>query len=328
MRIREARPQHHAVAELRAHAGERAVRQRQVAARPLGEQRRLPQRGPHGAGGEPYPGDAGLQRQRLQAQPHQVQQLADIQSRRGGTDPLGARGGAIEPQVQGQTGQRLVARGGGGQQPIQQALDGEQQPGGVGLGMLQVEARNQRLRDPQRLHRRLQDTGGALVQAMRRPAEAAADALRRQRQEGAHRPHTKLVQTVMERRVDTQPASGACPARIRSAARSRTTATGPPAAAVRAMAYVPKRVKPQAMAAWKPAVRSAVSIAPAHWRSDVWRCDRPEASSQKTPGSSPHGSTPGVNRRSCSTATATDRSTSAGATSPARSAGASTTPAP
>ena len=113
--------------------------------------------------------------------------------------------------MQRQAGQRLVARGGGGQQPIQQALDGKQQPRDIGLGMLEVEARNQRLRDPQRLHRRLQDTGGALVQTMRLPAETAADALRRQRQKGAHRPHTELVQTVMERRVDTQPAERRLP---------------------------------------------------------------------------------------------------------------------
>ena len=100
------------------------------------------------------------------------------------------------------------------------------------------------------------------------------------------------------------------------------------AIAVLAMAYVPNRVKPTAIAPRNPLARTASTTASAHRRGDAYRCDSPEAFSQKIPGSSRLGSTSGLKRRNRSASAATPRSTSAGGTSPACSVRASDNPAP
>ena len=115
------------------------------------------------------------------------------------------RSAAVEPQVQGQLGQLLVTLGNGAQQPVQQALDEEEEALHVGLRRVEVVLRGKRIRDPQRLQRHLQIVGGQPVQALRLGTEAAAQPGGRQLQEGAHRADAELPQAGAERRVDAQP---------------------------------------------------------------------------------------------------------------------------
>ena len=116
------------------------------------------------------------------------------------------RVGSVEPQAQRQLGQRLVTRGGRRQHPVEQALEVEEEANGVGLGVVEVAARDERLQDALRLQRRPQITGGEPVQAVRLRPEAAADTGAGQCEERPYRPNPELVQTVPERRIDAQPA--------------------------------------------------------------------------------------------------------------------------
>ena len=205
MRLAEQRPHHRLVAELGTHPCERASRRIPVAAGPLDEQPLLHGRDRDGAAGDPHFGDPRPERQRVEAQPHQVHQLDDVRRRGGGTEPLGVRIGAVEPQAQRQLGQRFVTHAHGRQQPIQETLDVEEETNGVALGIVEVTPRDERIGIALRLQRRPQVAGGETMQASRLRAEAAADPLRGQSQERLHRPHTELVQTVPEHRIDAQP---------------------------------------------------------------------------------------------------------------------------
>ena len=141
----------------------------------------------------------------LQPEAHQAQQLGGVQGRGGGTNPLGLRGGAVEPQVERQLGQRLAAGGNPGQHPVQQALDEEQQARDVGLRIVEVVPRDERLADPQRLQRHPQVARGQSVQALGIRTETPAHSRRGQIQESSHRPDAELLQAVAKRRVDAQP---------------------------------------------------------------------------------------------------------------------------
>ena len=148
MRLGKACPHHRVLAELRANARQRAISRRRIAGRPLDEQSLLRAGGPDGTSGDAQLGDSGLQRQRLQPKPYQAQQLGGVQRRGGGTDRLALRTGPVQPQVQRQRPQRLVARGDHGQQPVQQPLDREEQARDVGLGVVEVVPRDERIPDP------------------------------------------------------------------------------------------------------------------------------------------------------------------------------------
>ena len=157
------------------------VRSRKVARRPLGEEPILHGDGADRSSGDAEVDDAPLEPDRLETQPDQRHQLRDVECRRSGTDHLGpdpAR--QVEPEVQRQLGQHLAPFGSSREQTIEQTLDGKQQTGDVGLRLIEIVPREQRLRRTNGLQRRIEITRGAPVQAVRVTSEAAADAFGRQ----------------------------------------------------------------------------------------------------------------------------------------------------
>ena len=206
MRFAKLRPHHRPIAELGAHAGECALRRSPVAGRSLREQPLLYSRDGNRAAGHVQLDDPRTERQRFKTQSHQIHQQDDVQRRGGGTEPLDMRIGAVQPQAHRQLGQRLVARGHRRQYPVEQTLDVEEKPNGVGFGVVEVAACDERLDDALRLQRRPQVTGGEPMQALRLRAETTADPVGGQSEERPHGSDPEHVQAVPEHRVDAQPA--------------------------------------------------------------------------------------------------------------------------
>ena len=213
MAVGQHRPHHRAVSELGPDAGHGAVRGPDVPPGLLLKEPQLLAGRRRRRRRQVDLDHPGRQRQALDAQTHQVQDLPDVEGRRRGADPrdpLGPRRGGrrVQAQPDVEAGQRRRPRRQRLEQRIERLPDPEQQALDVGLRLIEVEAAHERLGGRRRLDGRGQIPGRPAVQPMRLAAEPPADAGGRQPQKRPDGADPELVEGVAQRGVDVQPAQG------------------------------------------------------------------------------------------------------------------------